>query len=60
MLDIIIEVTGYDKWKLLLYLVLQGISHVSHGDENGLDFRVKRLEQVYPELSILQLDDTTF
>ena len=42
------------------YLVLQGISQVSHRDENGLDFRVKRLEQVYPELSILQLDDTTF
>ena len=29
--------------------MLLGISHVSHGDENSLDFRVKRLEQVYPE-----------
>ena len=52
-LDTIIEVTGYDKWKLLFYSVFHGISYISHGGENGLDFKIKRLEQVYQELSAI-------
>ena len=48
-LDIIIEVTGYDKWKLLFYSVIHGIDYVSHGKEKDVKSRTKRLDQVYTE-----------
>ena len=48
-LDTIIEVTGYDKWKLLFYSVIHGIDYVSHGKEKDVESRVKRLDQVYGE-----------
>ena len=48
-LDSIIEVTGYDKWKLLFYSVIHGIDYVSHGKEKDVEPRTKRLDQVYTE-----------
>ena len=48
-LDTIIEVTGYDKWKLLFYSVIHGIDYVSHGKEKDVKSRTKRLDQVYTE-----------
>ena len=50
-LDSIIEVTGYDKWKLLFYSVIHGIDYVSHGKEKDVESRTKRLDQVYTELT---------
>jgi len=48
-LDTIVEVTGYDKWKLLFYSVIHGIDYVSHGQEKDEESRAKRLDQVYGE-----------
>tara|TARA_B100000745_G_scaffold208003_1_gene137572 strand:- start:706 stop:1038 length:333 start_codon:yes stop_codon:yes gene_type:complete len=48
-LDTIIEVTGYDTWKLLFYSVIHGIDYVSHGKEKDVESRTKRLDQVYTE-----------
>ena len=48
-LDTIIEITGYDKWKLLFYSVIHGIDYVSHGKEENVESRTKRLDQVYGE-----------
>jgi len=48
-LDTIVEVTGYDKWKLLFYSVIHGIDYVSHGQEKDVESRAKRLDQVYGE-----------